>query len=66
MPFAVSLTLIFGYSLLQVAVPPTVLGTESLASVADEALDASHAVERVQKAHHAEMRSRDDDKPSIH
>ncbi len=64
MPFTVSLTLIFGYSLLQVAVPPTVLGTQDVATPQATKPDMQPAVELVTQASPADTQARDA-QPSI-
>lgn len=63
-PFVVSLTLIFGYGLLQLAVPPTVIGTQDLDPAMVTAPEAQPPVELVTQAGHAQTPA-DDTRPSI-
>ena len=58
-PFAVSLSLIFSYGLLQVVVPPTVFGAHSQDTLIADEPDLKRPVEWITQAGHAKAPTQD-------
>lgn len=63
-PFAVSLTLIFSYGLLQIVLPPSAYGTQHLGTPVAAEPDVQLPVEWVTKASHTKA-SAQDARPSV-